>query len=345
MAAALSPRLNALQFYPWQQQPAQHWLAQRERFSHAWLIHGLAGIGKVQFAQAGAAALLCEQPHDLLACGQCTSCQWLLSGHHPDLRFLRPDAITAIEQPEQLNASRSKSPSKEIRVEQLRELHTWFNTATHRGGYRIAIIYPAEQLNHIAANALLKVLEEPPENTVLLLVADQYERLLPTIISRCRRLPLATPDGQTSLAWLATQIEAKPEEWLAAVGGAPVAAYQAYQNHEQPYPDWLAPLCQQWANGPQRALLGFTPQLEAQAAAQWLDVLQRLYVDLQLLHMQLAPRYYPALASVLSRIAARSSATMLQQQWKWLTAQKRHAEHPLNAKLLVHTALERMAHH
>lgn len=348
MAAELNVSLSAVQFYPWQQAQARQWLQQRDRFSHAWLIHGLAGIGKVQFAQAGAAALLCEQPQAHLACGQCASCQWFVSGNHPDLRILRPDAVTAAVQPDSLPTSRAKSPSKEIRVEQLRELHTWFNTATHRGGYRVAIIYPAERLNMISANALLKVLEEPPANTVLLLVADQYERLLPTLISRCRRLPLATPDYQQSVAWLAAQTGNGPEAseaWLAAVGGAPVAAYEASQAHEQPYPDWLLPLCQQWAQGQQRAIVHFAPQLEAQATVEWLDVLQRLYVDLQLSQAQLAPRYYPSLAAVLPRITARSSAHALQQQWKWLIAQKRHAEHPLNAKLLVHTALERMAHH
>lgn len=334
--------VNALQFYPWQQSQAQQWLSQRERFAHAWLIHGLAGIGKVQFAKAGAAALLCEQTQQQFACGQCASCLWVLSGNHPDLRLLRPDAMTALEQPELSTGRSAKKPSQEIRVEQLRELHDWFNTATHRGGYRVAIVYPAERLNLISANALLKVLEEPPAHTVLLLVADQYERLLPTIISRCRRLPLATPDPQQSIAWLAGRIN-EPQSWLAAVGGAPVAAYEAAQNHEQPYPDWLVPLCQLWAQGAQRAILQFAPQLEAQTTAQWLDVLQRLYVDLQLSHAQLAPRYYPALESVLKRITERTSAQVLQQQWKWLTAQKRHADHPLNTKLLVHTALERMA--
>ena len=346
MAAELNR--NAVQFYPWQQAQAQHWLQQRERFSHAWLIHGLAGIGKVQFAKAGAAALLCEQSQAHLACGQCASCQWLLSGNHPDLRLLRPDALSAVEQPDSLSTSRAKSPSKEIRVEQLRELHTWFNTATHRGGYRVAIIYPAERLNMISANALLKVLEEPPKNTVLLLIADQYERLLPTIISRCRRLALATPDYQQSVDWLAAQMEgeaAAAELWLAAVGGAPVAAYEAFLTHAQPYPDWLVPLCQQWAQGQRRAILHFAPQLEAQATSQWLEVLQRLYVDLQLSQVQLVPRYYPSLAPMLQPIVERSSAQALQQQWRWLTAQKRHADHPLNAKLLVHTALERMAHH
>lgn len=332
--------MSPLQFYPWQEADAQQWLAQRERFSHAWLIHGLEGIGKVQFAKAGAAALLCEQPQATFACGQCVSCQWVMSGNHPDLRLLHPDALA------EATSSRTKNPSKEIRIEQLRALQTWFSTATHRGGYRVVIIYPAEQMNTITANALLKVLEEPPANTVLLLVAHHYERLLPTLLSRCRRLPLATPDSARSVAWLQQQGVTDPELRLAAVGGAPIAAYEGFAAEQPPYPTWLPALVQAWAHGPARAaVLAVAPQLEAQSPAQWLIVLQRLYVDLQLLQAQQAVRYYPGLSQALASIAQRSTPQVIQQQWKWLIAQQRHAQHPLNSQLFVQTALERLAQH
>lgn len=335
--------LTALQYYPWQKDVAEHWLSHQERFAHAWLIHGLAGIGKVQFARAGAAALLCEQPLRHIACGHCASCQWVLSGNHPDLRFIRPDAITAEQDPESLaGTSTTKTPSKHIRVEQLRELSTWFNTASHRGGYKVAVLYPAESLNAISANALLKVLEEPNEKTVFLVVADHYERLLPTIISRCRRLPLATPTKEQSVAWLDGQI-AQPEQWLAAVGGAPVAALKASHTHHKPYPDWLDQLCQYLAQGRHKAIIALAPQLEAVDPSIWIETLQRLHVDIQLCMQNSSVRYYPHLQPSLESIAARMSALAVQQQWKWLVTQKRHAEHPLNAKLLVHTALERIA--
>lgn len=333
--------ITAVEFYPWQQQPAKQWLSQSERFAHAWLIYGLTGIGKVQFAKAGAASLLCEQPNQSLACGHCTSCQWILSGNHPDLRMIRPDAVTAIEQPERANTG-SKTPSKHLRVEQLRELTTWFNTATHRGGARVAILYPAESLNAVSANALLKVLEEPPAHTVFLLVAHQYEQLLPTIISRCRRLLLPTPKAESSLQWLTGVIE-DPEQWLSAVGGAPIAAYEAGQSHGQPYPSWLTSLCQNVAQGTNRAILQLAPELEKLPTAVWLETLQRLYVDLALSLQQLPVRYYPALSPLFQQMSHSLNAQALHQQWKWLNTQKRYAEHPLNAKLLVHIALERVA--
>src|SRR5690606_40979172 len=101
--------------------------------------------------------------------------------NHPDLRRVRPEAV-ALEEGEGGEESESaarKTPSREIRVEQIRSLSGWFGTATHRGGWRVAVLYPAHAMNLIAANALLKVLEEPPPHTVFLLVTDTPDQLLP----------------------------------------------------------------------------------------------------------------------------------------------------------------------
>lgn len=335
--------MSPLEFYPWQRATAQRWLQQRERFAHAWLIHGLAGIGKTQFAKAGAAALLCEQPQSFLACGQCDACQWVQSGNHPDLRWVRPDAVAAIENPDDPTID-SKTPSKWLRVEQLRALTDWFNTATHRGGYRVAVLYPAEALNPVSSNALLKILEEPPTHTVFLLVADRYQQLLPTIISRCRRLPLSTPDHTTSLAWLQAQMVQTPEAWLAAAGGAPLAAYRLAQQMSKPYPDWLEQLQNTLLKGQEQAIIALASEIEKEPATQWLTVLQRWYVDLLLACYGQPVRYYPDLQVSTQLLSQRSHALRLQQQWKWLLTQKQHSEHPLNAKLWVHTALERVIH-
>ncbi len=227
--------MSLAQFLPWQTETARGWLAQRDRFAHAWLIHGLAGIGKLQFASAAAASLLCESPRQGLACGECAACAWVASGNHPDLRRIRPEAVAleegaeAAAESEDADAAAAASagtgakraPSRDIRVDQIRALESWFNTATHRGGWRVALLYPAQALNMISANALLKVLEEPPAHTVFLLVADAPDRLLPTLLSRCRRLPLATPVPAQALQWLASQNVDDAASWLAAAGGAP----------------------------------------------------------------------------------------------------------------------------
>lgn len=335
------------QFLPWQLDQARAWLSNRDRFAHAWLIHGLAGIGKTRFALAAAAGLLCESPKDGLACGACSACQWLAAGNHPDLRRIRPDAIAALEgeDAESADATSSaskKTPSKDIRVEQLRSLHTWFNTATHRGGYRVAVLYPAHALNQVSANALLKVLEEPPEHTVFLLVSDAPDRLLATLVSRCRRLPLAVPERVQSAAWLEQQGIQTPDLWLDAAGGAPLKALEAAQSGEAACPQWLESLARMVA-APALPDPGPTADaLEKLPVAVWVDTLQRWFVDLMLAAHNTPARYYPGLSKLSHQVGGAAAPQALADAARWLAQQRALAEHPLNAKLLAHTAAQRI---
>lgn len=336
-----------LEFLPWQKEIASTWLSQRERFSHAWLIHGMPGIGKQHFALAAAASLLCESPVKGLACGSCQACQWLLTGNHPDIRRIRPDAVAAEEAlttpgVEADVPTSKKSVSREIRVEQLRELHHWFNTATHRGGWRVAVLYPAQALNVISANALLKVLEEPPAHTVFLLVADAPDRLLPTLLSRCRRLPLPVPPRQDSIEWLARHNIDDAEAWLAAASQAPLRAYRMAESGVKACPDWLTDILRLVAHGDPNPEIGsIADELEKQQAEVWIDILQRLFVDLLLLRSGLASRYFPSL-QLADKVAQNASLQHLSSCAKWLADQRAVAGHPLNAKLFVHTVLQRV---
>ncbi|HUH59943.1 MAG TPA: DNA polymerase III subunit delta' [Candidimonas sp.] len=338
------------QFLPWQRETASAWLGRRERFAHAWLIHGLPGIGKRQFALAAAGSLLCEAPVNGLACGHCAACQWLTSGTHPDLRRIRPDAMAleegvGIESADEADAASpatKKPPSREIRVEQLRGLSPWFNTATHRGGWRVAVLYPARAMNAISANALLKMLEEPPEHTVFLLVADAPDRLLPTLVSRCRRLPLPVPGPELCLSWLQAQGLPQAELWLAAAGGAPLLALQLSQSRAEPCPAWLASLLSPLAAAKASDVGAVADQLEKLPPDVWIDALQRLFVDLMLASANAPARYFPGLASETLRVAQRAHPARLADTAKWLAQQRAVAAHPLNAKLFVHSALQRV---
>jgi len=337
---------DLLPFLPWQQDIAKTWLGQRDRFAHAWLIHGLAGIGKRQFALAAAASLLCESPQGGMACMHCAACQWLSSGNHPDLRRIRPDALAAEEgaaTAEQDTEGPKKAPSRDIRVEQLRTLGNWFNTATHRGGWRVAVLYPARAMNVITANALLKVLEEPPAHTVFLLVADAPDLLLPTLVSRCRRLPLPVPGAEQSLQWLESEGIANADQWLAAAGGAPLLARQLAQSGSGPCPDWLAGFISGLADGRGQEIGALADELEKVAPEIWIDALQRIFVDLSLASVGTPVRYFPALARHTQRVAAQASAAQLSEMGKWLAQQRAVANHPLNAKLFTHSALQRSA--
>lgn len=336
-------------FFPWQDGLAKAWLGQRERFAHAWLIHGMAGIGKRQFALAAAASLLCEAPENGLACGHCAACLWVASGNHPDLRRIRPDAVAQEEggdQPDESaaeSAASKKAASKDIRVEQLRGLSNWFNTATHRGGWRVAVLYPAEALNAISANALLKVLEEPPEHTVFLLVVDAPDRILPTLVSRCRRLPLPVPSLAESTGWLAGQGLGDATQWLAAAGGAPLRALSMWEAGERACPAWLEQFVLAAAQGGAPDIGALADSLEKDPPASWIDALQRLFLDLSLAASSAPVRYFPALSDPVGRIAKAASPASLAEAGKWLTQQRAVADHPLNTKLFVYSVLSHAA--
>ncbi|EWM40849.1 DNA polymerase III, delta subunit [Bordetella holmesii 35009] len=283
----------------------------------------------------------------------CPACAWVASGNHPDLRRVRPDALAVEEGAEAADiaddggesapaSGSKKAPSKEIRIDQIRALESWFNTATHRGGWRVALIYPAQALNTVAANALLKVLEEPPAHTVFLIVADAPDRLLPTLVSRCRRLPLATPDGATALAWLQAQGVDPAADWLAAAGGAPLAARRLAAQSDSPVPAWLRSLVESLAAGRATDVGTLAETLEKLTAAEWLDTLQRFFTDLSLAAHGAALRYFPSLAQAVGTVAARAQPAQLAETGRWLTRQRGLAGHPLNAKLFAHAALQRV---
>jgi DNA polymerase-3 subunit delta' len=120
--------------------------------------------------------------------------------------------------------AKTKTASKEIKIEQIRSLADFMNISTHRQGLRVVVLYPAEALNMPASNALLKTLEEPPPGTVFLLASNGLDRLLPTILSRCRKFALPMPDHAEALAWLQAQGVQDADGWLREQGGAPLAA-------------------------------------------------------------------------------------------------------------------------
>lgn len=155
---------------PWHAQAWTQLQAMRSRLPHAILFHGAEGIGKTVFAEAFAAALLCEALlPDGHACGSCLSCGWFSQYSHPDYRRVRPELLDDddVEESDDGDAKKpakaAKAPSREIRIEQVRALSNFMNLSTHRHGNRVVLLYPAEALNTASANALLKTLEEPPK--------------------------------------------------------------------------------------------------------------------------------------------------------------------------------------
>jgi DNA polymerase-3 subunit delta' len=153
---------------------------------HAYLFAGPEGVGKELAAVGLAQALTCpEQPGT--GCGTCGSCTRAARGLHPDVTWLMPEA----ERVERGLAGRSDftgTPSREIRVEQIRELQERISLRGLESRRKVAIVVSAHTMNVQAQNAFLKTLEEPPAETTLILVAATMDRLLPTIRSRCGKV-------------------------------------------------------------------------------------------------------------------------------------------------------------
>jgi len=178
------------------------------RYPTALLIHGQRGAGGEWLARFAAQLALCRAASP--PCGQCRDCRQFLSQQHPDFMLLTP-----------------LEDSKQIRVEQVRELNLELALSSHAGGATVALITPADSLNANAANALLKTLEEPRSGVTLILVASVPSRLPATVISRCLRLGIAAPSRAVSLAWL--ERHKGPGPWtsvLDVLGEAPFEAMQ-----------------------------------------------------------------------------------------------------------------------
>ncbi len=126
--------------------------------------------------------------------------------------------------------TKDKKSSEVITVNQIRALTDFFCLTSHQNGRRVALIAPAEQLNLNAANGLLKMLEEPPGQTIFLLVTNQLSRILPTVRSRCRLMRMPVPDAAQARAWLTEQGCAEPELNLALAGQAPLQALRAAED-------------------------------------------------------------------------------------------------------------------
>ncbi|HEY3785921.1 MAG TPA: DNA polymerase III subunit delta' [Steroidobacteraceae bacterium] len=181
-----------------------------DRLPHALLIHEAPGAGGEWLAAWIAQLVLCTHPGQA-PCQQCAACSRVPAGQHPDLIRIHPI-----------------DDSRQIRIEQVRELGQELALTSHQGGYKVGILSPADLLNRFAANALLKTLEEPSPRTLLILVATQPSRLPATILSRCQRIRVRAPTREEAVQWLeGARGKADWSAVLDVLGEAPLLAAES----------------------------------------------------------------------------------------------------------------------
>ena len=315
---------------PWLAAPLREALATQR--AHAILIHGPEGVGQFELALLLAQSWLCESDANRgagsahPACDVCPGCRLVQARSHPDLLVLVPDALReALGWLDSETAAGDKAgkakPSQEIRIDALRGAIQFAQSTASRGRAKVVVIHPAERMNAIAANSLLKTLEEPPGSARFVLATGDPQALPPTVRSRCQAVHLDVPDHALALQWLEAQGVAQPAVLLAASGGQPLLALEGVRDGV----DAAA-----WARLPELIRRG-----DAAAFAGWplvrvIDALQKLCHDVLCVACGTAPRYFaPGI------IPAGADIDALTTWGKTLRDLARRAGHPWNAGLMV----------
>ncbi len=314
---------------PWIHRQSLSLLAQQ---GHAWLLQGPSGLGQYALATAMVSAWLCESEHALTkgACGQCGSCHALSVHTHADLFVLMPETVLLelgwplSEKAQAEIDNKTRKPSKEIRIDAMRDAIEFSQRTNARGRGKAVLVYPAERMNHVTANALLKTLEEPPGDVKFVLASEAAHQLLPTIRSRCLIHTMAWPNHQEAEAWL-TQHGFSSEEAtfaLRTAGGRPDEVFRQKE---------LGQTMQWWAQFPRAMQAGDASYCSNLPPSEVIDALQKLCHDLMMRQAEASLRYFNA--SDLPSI--QSNGANLTAWFKRLSQAARSSEHPFNAGLML----------
>ncbi|MEN9491308.1 MAG: polymerase subunit delta [Pseudomonadota bacterium] len=323
--------------------------ARRDRLPHALLLTGASGSGKRVFAEHLCQALLCRRPDAQgFACGECEDCRWAASGNHPDILRVVPaaDQDEANDDGEATEATtkKEKARSSQILIDQVRALQAALELGAggHAGGRRIVILEPAEAMNVAAANALLKLLEEPGQGLLFLMIAHAPKRLLPTIRSRCQVLAFPRPSDADTVGWVREGGIPNAAALLGFCGGLPLLAERMHESGLDTIRRQLAEeLARLPASDPLKLAAQWDARLKAKDAAErgfdlasLISWIQRWLSDGARGALGLPARFYADFQTELTRLSGGQHAAWI-ACFREFHTYRAVAHHPLNARLLL----------
>ncbi len=317
---------------PWIAAQSRQLLAQR---GHAWLLQGPSGLGQYSLGLSLVRAWLCEQATEEGACGHCPSCHAIEVHTHADLCVLMPETVMLelgwpLDEKSQSDIDdKKRKPSKEIRIEAMRDAIEFAQRTSARGRGKAVLVYPAERMNHVTANALLKTLEEPPGDVRFVLASEAAHQLLPTIRSRCLGHTMTWPLQADAMSWLQEQgvAAADVRTLLRAAGGRPDDALQFPASGRD---------TANWRKLPRALQRGELAVLADWSPAQLIDALHKICHDLMAMGVGAQPRYFDA-----SDLPMQANLTALSAWQRELGRESRSAEHPYNTGLMIEALVSR----
>lgn len=292
------------------------------------LVHGHQPKGLYQLVNEHLAATLCEGSKP--PCGACPACHMRMANHHPDLRYLMPQAV-GLELGFQVEVKSSSKPSQDIRIDDVRDLQNFFTLASSRGASRYVLVYPFDAMNTNTANALLKTLEEPPPGLRFVLVGSRIDQVLPTIRSRCQQVFVPMPASTECIAWLESQGVKQAELALSMAMNDPFEA-QHLAEHAPEQLELRRKLLDWLANPDQHAHM--PAGLEKVGLPVLLELAMRLCNDCVQVANSLPLQSFPWLAPKL--LWAKSiGLKKFSQVYKALQQEVYLAQHPINPRLAL----------
>lgn len=316
--------------YPWQQEQWQYFanMVESENLPHALMLSGPEGIGKHHFAKRLVASLMCSQrKQGGFACGECKHCQLMQAHTYPDFVHLTLE-----------------EDSNVISVDDVRELIAKLHLTRHFDAYKVALIECADQMNTNAANALLKTLEEPPDNTILILVTSHCLTLPATIRSRCQLVDFHPPTENQAISWLTSVVsDVQWEPLLRVAQGAPL---QALQFHETELIDQRITVVQGFleifeSNTNPMVIAAKLDSIPFNLCFQWIQAviadLFRIKASENPITLE-NPDFYRSLLA----LAPRMQVPLLMEFWELLIERKKLFDNSLNRKLFAESLLIRV---